>query len=337
MIQPGEVSSMKRSSMPTLAMIRRPKTSFLTVTVAMLPVSPLLLDPICAFSNNLYRPGRQHFDLGAPISRDLYSKRSTAPLAVRNDNNDEDTFPDPHALMEYLDGDSAMDGSDFISFEEFQELQRKQQYLKACPIFRDCTENDLSNIAKSMVLQEVAPGKKLVAQGESGRAASAMYFLKSGSFQAIGEPSSKDEEPVTYRTYSKEGSFFGELALLFGQPRAASIISSELSAVYRLEKAAFLESIVDSPVYDTAKRLILSKYESKRLLDVLPKIRLDELVGLVKARLFSPKNNRLRTWLATLRIYSLGACASLFVTKYIKFAAVKPMAFLLIGAFVHLL
>jgi CRP-like cAMP-binding protein len=254
---------------------------------------------------------------------------------------DDDDFPDPHALMEYLDGPSKEEqfAGGFLSFEEYQEMQLKQQYLGNCPLFRDCSDNDLSRIAGSMVLQEVAPGEKLFAQGESGEA---MYFLKSGSLQAIGETTplngEKEVESVVYTTYSKPGNFFGELALLFGQPRAASIVGSsvEPAMVYRLEKTAFLQAVVDSPVFVTAKRLILAKYKSKRLVDVIPEIRVDEIMGLLQARLFTPRN-KISDWLSSWRTYSLGACATLIMTNYVKVTALKPLLFVAIGVLAHLL
>eukprot|EP00547_Thalassionema_nitzschioides_P006687 CAMPEP_0194218608 /NCGR_PEP_ID=MMETSP0156-20130528/24140_1 /TAXON_ID=33649 /ORGANISM="Thalassionema nitzschioides, Strain L26-B" /LENGTH=280 /DNA_ID=CAMNT_0038948019 /DNA_START=309 /DNA_END=1151 /DNA_ORIENTATION=+ len=267
-------------------------------------------------------------------------------------NKKGDDFPDRHALLEYLDGPSEVstneDKSEFISFEDYQDLQRREAYLKACPLFRSCSDADFSRIAKAMVKLEVSPGEKIVSQGESGSLASAMYFLKSGSMQAIGElkpdeddKGSNSETKVIYKTYSKEGDFFGELALLYGQPRAASIIGSgsEPSQVYRLDKNAFLDSLEDSPVFYTAKRLILAKYRSNRLWDVIPKIRFDELVGLAKARLLPSSKNRkrIKSWLTTLRTYTLGSCAMYAMANFVKTTALKPLIFLALGTLAHLL
>lgn len=289
---------------------------------------------------------------GLPSLFSKKSKNGARGLSLTAKKKDED-FPDPHALMEYLDGSSSEssingDGSEFISFEDYQELQRKEVYLRACPLFRSCSDADFSRIAKAMVQVDVAPGEKLFSQGESGDLASAMYFLKTGSVEAIGELESNESDEdsnvetqkVIYKTYSKEGDFFGELALLCGQPRAASVLGSgsKPSQVYQLDKNAFLESIEDSPVFDTAKRLILAKYRSNRLWDVIPKIRLDEFVGLAKAKLVSSKNRkRIDKWFTTFRTYTLGACAMYLMTNSVKVVALKPLLFLTLGAIAHLL
>ncbi|CAB9529234.1 expressed unknown protein [Seminavis robusta] len=324
----------------------RPKISLCSFFLG-LPLS-LLSSPSNAFSTLSLRR------TNARVSLLLDSiTTTTSSVKIRLDDNDD--FPDPHALMEYLDGSSDSDGGGgFLSFQEYQELQRRQQYLKSCPLFRDCSKGDLLRTAKSMVLQDVAAGEKLVTQGETG--ASAMYFLKSGTLQAVGEkqqqlenknnnatttiPQSQKQqktETVIYTTYSKEGSFFGELALLFGQPRAASIVASEASKVYRLDKEAFSTSLVDSPVYDTAKRMILAKYKSKRIRDILPKIRIDELMGLVKARILTPKIRNLRRWRTTLQTYALGACATLLVMNHIQVAAFKPIVVVAMAVLAHIL
>jgi CRP-like cAMP-binding protein len=301
----------------------------------------LQIEPSVSFSTAYSPSSFLQGKLPSPRTQQSTRSRSLLTSIVKLRLEDDEDFPDPHALMEYLDGpsDEFEFAGGFLSFEEYQEMQLKQQYLGNCPLFHACSANDLSRIAGCMVLQEVAPGEKLFAQGESGEA---MYFLKSGSLQAIGEKppvnGEKESESVIYTTYSKPGNFFGELALLFGQPRAASIVgsSAEPTMVYRLDKAAFLQAVVDSPVYETAKRLILAKYKSKRIIDVLPEIRVDEIIGLIKARLSTPRN-QISDWLSTWRTYSLGACVALICVKFVKVAALKPMLFLAVGVLAHLL
>ena len=177
-----------------------------------------------------------------------------------------------------------------------------------------------------MILQKVAQNERIILQGNTD---SAMYFFVRGKLQALDE-----ETGQVYVTYSKQGDFFGELALLFGQPRAASIVATEESTVYRLEKDAFLKSQVNSPVFATAKQIILKKYERQRLRDTLLLIRPDELLGLLKARLST--RSRQKSRLGTLRTFALGAAATWLVTATrvslswtnpVKSAAILGMAF----------
>ena len=227
---------------------------------------------------------------------------------------------DEEALLEYLDdGDAGR-----ISFEEFKELQQRERYLLECPLFQRCSPSDVSRIAKCMIPQNLTAGERLIEQGASGNF---MYFLVQGLLDAVKK--TNESEALIVATYSEPGTVFGELALLFDQPRAASVTAKADSLVYRLDKAAFLDSVVESPIYQTAKGIILKKYQSQRLVDILPKVRLDEVAALLAARLlgrFSTK--RLAKATAT---FSLGVASVLITKAFPMKVSMIPWVYLLLG------
>ena len=227
---------------------------------------------------------------------------------------------DEEALLEYLDdGDAGR-----ISFEEFKELQQRERYLLECPLFQRCSPSDVSRIAKCMIPQNLTAGERLIEQGASGNF---MYFLVQGLLEAVKKTNETDALIVA--TYSEPGTVFGELALLFDQPRAATVTATADSLVYRLDKAAFLDSVVESPIYQTAKGIILKKYQSQRLVDILPKVRLDEVAALLAARLlgrFSTK--RLAKATAT---FSLGVASVLITKAFPMKVSMIPWVYLLLG------
>jgi len=86
-----------------------------------------------------------------------------------------------------------------------------------------------SQIADALKAETFKQGEKVVMQGEPG---DKFYILEEGSLFAM-----KDDKRVM--DYSS-GSYFGELALLKNQPRAASVIvESETAKVLSMSRLSF--------------------------------------------------------------------------------------------------
>ena len=83
------------------------------------------------------------------------------------------------------------------------------------PLLRNLKKLELEKIADALHEIQLEAGDSVVTQGEVG---DAMYILKSGACQAT---ISGVADPVM--SYSKSGDFFGELALLTGAKRGASV------------------------------------------------------------------------------------------------------------------
>jgi len=185
---------------------------------------------------------------------------------------------DREELLEYLNSDSLG-----LSFQEYQKREQQKSYLSSCPLFTEVGPSDRDRICASMEEVKVARGTVLIQQGDVQ--GDCMYFLVKGELEA------KDNSTIL-KTYNQPGDYFGELALIFkGQARQATIEASTESIVYRLNKTAFQESMQDSPMFDTARQMLLKKYSSKNLWSVLRKIHIDEGLDLIQAKLFSLSMN----------------------------------------------
>jgi len=229
---------------------------------------------------------------------------------------------DEESLLEYLDDRDA----GRLSFEEFKEQQKRERYLRECPIFQRCSSSDVSRIAKCMIPQNLTSNEIVFEEGALGNF---MYFLERGQLEATKKMSNETTEAVVVATFTEAGTAFGELALLFDQGRAATVAAKVDSIVYRLDKAAFLDSVIESPIYETLKGIILKKYQSQRLVDILPKVRLDEVATLLAARLlgrFSTK--RLAKTIAT---FSLGALSVVVTQAWALKLSMVPWVYLLFG------
>jgi cAMP-dependent protein kinase regulator len=81
---------------------------------------------------------------------------------------------------------------------------------------------------------KVAKGDHVIKQGDHG---DCMYVLEQGSLDCLKLFDGKTE-PTLLKTYSP-GEGFGELALLYNAPRAATITAKENSTVWRLDRDTF--------------------------------------------------------------------------------------------------
>jgi CRP/FNR family transcriptional regulator len=91
----------------------------------------------------------------------------------------------------------------------------KVDVLKSVPLFDGLSKSELKHVAKDAAREELfSPGQVLVQQGTKG-----------GTFFVIVEGRAKVvRDGKTMRTLGP-GSYFGEMALLDGGPRSASIIA----------------------------------------------------------------------------------------------------------------
>lgn len=92
--------------------------------------------------------------------------------------------------------------------------QKMQAFLSSVEILHGLTDNDRDKIVDVLEQRDYKPGETIIRKGEEG---TEFFMLVAGKAQAIlgGQP---------VQAYAP-GSYFGELALLRGEPRAADVIA----------------------------------------------------------------------------------------------------------------
>jgi CRP-like cAMP-binding protein len=109
-----------------------------------------------------------------------------------------------------------------------------ENVLSALPLFSNLSTRQCRQVAKLAQFAWFAPGDVLVQAGEPG---DAFYLIVSGKAK-LGGPGA--------RTLST-GDFFGEMALLDGEPRSATITATtELQAMI-LPRRAFVKVLEQEP------------------------------------------------------------------------------------------
>jgi voltage-gated potassium channel len=124
-------------------------------------------------------------------------------------------------------------------------LREQIELLGAVPLFSLTSKKNLRRIAQQFKPRNVPEGAQLTEQGEYGRE---FYVVVSGSARC-------DVDGREIRKFGP-GSFFGELALLAGGPRSATIIAETPMELLVLDRRDF--TILVRVVPDIAVKMLAS-------------------------------------------------------------------------------
>jgi CRP/FNR family transcriptional regulator, cyclic AMP receptor protein len=88
--------------------------------------------------------------------------------------------------------------------------------LKAVPLFAELSDRDLRRLAESMHEKSYSAGREVVTEGESG--IGFFVILEGTAHVSVGGER---------RGELRAGNYFGEMALLDGEARSASVVAGE--------------------------------------------------------------------------------------------------------------
>ena len=117
------------------------------------------------------------------------------------------------------------------------------EFLKKCPVFREQTPGELTDISQKMAREEVAAGDVIIRQGDAG---DKFYLIREGKVEVIVKDDQGERVVATLET----GNVFGEQALLKDQPRNATVRALENTDLYTLSKENFLAALRSSPSFE---------------------------------------------------------------------------------------
>ena len=108
------------------------------------------------------------------------------------------------------------------------------EILKQSPLFNSLEYADLEGLVSSMRVQSLKQGQPLFHKGDEG---TALYIVKKGAIKIVLPSKIGDEIIVTLFSIN---DFFGEMALLDGEPRSANAVAIEPTEVFVLNRNDFL-------------------------------------------------------------------------------------------------
>ena len=113
--------------------------------------------------------------------------------------------------------------------------------MRNVPIFAELEERELEKIAKLGVRQKYKKGNVVVIEQESG---AALFIIVSGKVKIVRMD--EDGREVILSIFGP-GEFFGEMSLLDGMARSASVIATEKSELLMIHRRDFLELLHEFP------------------------------------------------------------------------------------------
>ncbi|MEM7351552.1 MAG: MFS transporter [Acidobacteriota bacterium] len=121
---------------------------------------------------------------------------------------------------------------------EHKVLTTVEDLLKEIPFFSNLSPEKLGDMVRIGTELEAAEGEVLFAEGDEG---DTLYVLLEGAVRVYSG------EGIDLTTFGA-GDYFGELALLDGQPRSASVQATEACKLFVIERREFLTLLSDSPL-----------------------------------------------------------------------------------------
>lgn len=117
-----------------------------------------------------------------------------------------------------------------------------ERLLKELPVFKSLSDNHLSRIAKDFSIFQVKKGETVFYQSDSS---TDLYIVLDGAVRA--SLLNQEGQELVLATFD-EGDFFGEMSLLDGKPRSATMIAVEDSALGMLKRERFLSAVKNDPM-----------------------------------------------------------------------------------------
>ena len=119
-----------------------------------------------------------------------------------------------------------------------EQRSRLQERALKCLLFKTLDDSQLSDVIDAMFEKKVDAGEYVIHQGDDG---DFFYVIESGVYSAIIDTEEGPKSKVVL-TYENVGSF-GELALLYNMPRAASVRVSLIFFIHKISNFNILCNI----------------------------------------------------------------------------------------------
>jgi len=128
------------------------------------------------------------------------------------------------------------------------------EFLRGSDLFEHQPEEVLKAVAAQGRVVEFGPGDAVFRQGDQG---DRLYIVKTGVLEIVAAPGD-GSEPVPL-AYLGTGEVIGELALLTGSPRTATLRCPERAELFTLEKAVFVDLMDTLPAFSRNLCLVLAR------------------------------------------------------------------------------
>jgi CRP/FNR family transcriptional regulator, cyclic AMP receptor protein len=127
------------------------------------------------------------------------------------------------------------------------------EILAEVPLFGGLTPEEIRNLGALLRRRRYAKGEVIFHEGDAG---TELYIIESGEVKIV--LGSAEGQEVVIGLLGR-GDFFGELALLDGEPRSANAVAREACDLFLLGRKDFLQFLVDEPQVAVTLLAVLSR------------------------------------------------------------------------------
>jgi CRP-like cAMP-binding protein len=127
-------------------------------------------------------------------------------------------------------------------------------FLRSSDLFENQPEEVIQAVSALGRVEDYGPGAVVVRQGDPG---DRLYIIKSGVLEVVAARA--DGGDATAVAYLGAGEVVGELALLTGSPRSATIRSPEHAVLFTLDQALFLDLMETLPTFTRSLCVLLAR------------------------------------------------------------------------------
>ena len=113
--------------------------------------------------------------------------------------------------------------------------------LENVPLLTPLSDEDRKKIAHEATIQDYGSEEIIVRTGDAG---SSLYIILDGACEVLLE---RDGQAAKKMAEINKGDFFGEMSLLTGETRSATVKALEYATVIRVDKTLFSEIIASNP------------------------------------------------------------------------------------------
>lgn len=119
--------------------------------------------------------------------------------------------------------------------------QQLNRMLSAVPFFEALTPEERERIAQQASIEDFGENEFIVKQGEPG---DSLYIILNGTCEVLHHAA---QRPARHLATIYRGDFFGEMSLLTGEPRNASVRVTEDTTAIRVDKETFSSIVMANP------------------------------------------------------------------------------------------
>jgi len=134
--------------------------------------------------------------------------------------------------------DEGLDDVKVVHPKSDEQRHRLQEAVKNILLFRSLDVEQLGEVLDAMFERKAEPGETIITQGADG---DNFYVVESGEYGVL--VTQADGSPKKVMTYEGKGSF-GELALLYNMPRAATVQAETLGSLWAMDRQTFRKIVL---------------------------------------------------------------------------------------------